>query len=157
MHRWCSPCWENLEFWCLTCLHRLTMPTHYDRIINRPNKKRPNSVVRVELPPPHLHPQSQLYFPSNGTFRTETLQHGNTIDHDQYGHFVSEHEIKFTRKEACTPSTCICFFIAFLFSFMAIMSGIYYGRMYLAIIANNNQVLTIFICNCSQFFWWQTS
>ncbi len=64
-----------------------------------------------------------------------------TDSEDHFGHFVSEHEIKFTRNEVCSPSTCICFFIAFLFSSMAIMSGIYYGREY-------TNILVFFCSSC---------
>jgi len=109
----------------------MPLPTYDERAPNRPKQKRlvssNTNLTRVEIPPPHLHTSSQLYLQPNGTLHSESLQEQQESE-DHYGHFVSEHEIKFTRNEVCSPSTCICFFIAFLFSFMAIMSGIYYGR-----------------------------
>lgn len=104
------------------------MPAAYDeRAPSRGRSKNlinnSSSVNRNEIPPPHLH-SSQLYLQGN-----ESLP-GGAHSEDHFNHFVSEHEIKFTRNDLCTPSTCICFFIAFLFSSFALMSGIYYGRKY---------------------------
>jgi hypothetical protein len=42
--------------------------------------------------------------------------------------FVTNHEIKFTKTEGCTPSTCVCLFMALLFVTIAATSGIYFGR-----------------------------
>lgn len=124
----------------------MPLPTYDERAPSRPKPRRlvgnNSSVNRMEIPPPHLHHASQLYLqPAMDNIRPTSVENyqtgtlgsvsgqGPAEREDHFDHFVSEHEIKFTRSEVCTPSTCICFFIAFLFSFMAIMSGIYYGRM----------------------------
>ncbi|XP_053200262.1 uncharacterized protein LOC128385427 [Panonychus citri] len=44
-----------------------------------------------------------------------------------YSSSVGEHEIKFTKTEGCTPSTCICVFIAILLISIGASSGIFYG------------------------------
>ena len=39
----------------------------------------------------------------------------------------NEHEIKFTQVEGCTPSTCVCVFIAILLISIGASSGVYFG------------------------------
>ena len=91
------------------------------------------SSSRREIPPPHIHTQSRRLQPEpppvlpSGT--TEYIQRASESS-GEFNHFITEHEIKFTKRQVCSPSTCICFFIAILFSFMALLSGIYYGREY---------------------------
>lgn len=57
---------------------------------------------------------------------------GNKIVSSETGNLVvsGEHEIKFTKTEGCTPSTCICVFIAILLISIGASSGIFYGREY---------------------------
>lgn len=43
------------------------------------------------------------------------------------GLIASDHEIKFTKTEGCTPSTCICVFFAILLISIGASSGIYFG------------------------------
>ncbi|XP_015786527.1 uncharacterized protein LOC107363772 [Tetranychus urticae] len=54
---------------------------------------------------------------------------GNKIVSSETGNLVvsGEHEIKFTKTEGCTPSTCICVFIAILLISIGASSGIFYG------------------------------
>jgi hypothetical protein len=42
--------------------------------------------------------------------------------------YVTNHEIKFTKTEGCTPSTCVCLLMAILFVSIAATSGLYFGR-----------------------------
>ena len=101
--------------------------------LNRTDKKfrQTQPSGRSDIPPPHLHMQTHLFQERTNEVQSQFVNHTSTGDGcEHFDHFVSEHEIKFTRNEVCTPFTCICLFIAFLFSFMAILSGIYYGCMY---------------------------
>ncbi len=66
------------------------------------------------IPPPHAHSmRNATDLSSNSTKITD---------------FVTNHEIKFTKTEGCTPSTCVCLFMALLFVTIAATSGIYFGR-----------------------------
>lgn len=65
------------------------------------------------LPPPHLHS-----FHSNGDSNSNSTKITD---------YVTNHEIKFTKTEGCTPSACVCVFIAILFVSIAATSGIYFG------------------------------
>ncbi|XP_054168207.1 uncharacterized protein LOC128965526, partial [Oppia nitens] len=65
------------------------------------------------LPPPHAYSmRSATDLSSNSTKITD---------------YVTNHEIKFTKTEGCTPSTCVCLFMALLFVSIAATSGIYFS------------------------------
>ena len=68
----------------------------------------------------------------NGTLRSIAASTSSNIT--RLTDPITQREIKFTKTEGCTPSTCICLLLAIVLIMMGASSGIYFGREYLLII-----------------------
>lgn len=90
------------------------------------------------LQQPKLPPHSQRYSQDNGNNNTAIeAPRASESGPAEFSHFIpsstsrssslAAQQVKFTNAQVCSPSTCICFFIALLFALMALLSGVYYG------------------------------
>lgn len=83
------------------------------------------AVARMASNASHHSQREQLY-----TVQQLTAEQQRRYYHQQQEREMFADEIKFTRTQSCTPSSCACLMIALLFILSGATSGIYYGREY---------------------------
>lgn len=100
--------------------HYSIPPPHAHSLINknRDNTLLLNTEIKI---PDRTSPESGF------TVASESVPNINNSKSIIDNSLITDHEIKFTKTEGCTPSTCICVFFAILLISIGASSGIYFG------------------------------